>query len=195
MNSKAISESEETPFAAVVESIEGFHPSRIFLIAVEVVFIFLPLLLHALYGVVIWWQGKSNVIQYRWSRNWMYFLQRWSGLIVFVFLIIHVYRTRFAGPLWDGAWHPEQLFGVMHSILTTPLGLGLYVIGLVASCFHFANGLWLVGITWGITIGPRSQKYSTVVAAAVGIILLVLGGVALYGFATIEPVTLTHAHP
>jgi succinate dehydrogenase / fumarate reductase cytochrome b subunit len=194
MNSKSVG--GPTVFAETVESIEGIHPARIFLIGVEALFIFLPLLLHAIYGLVIWWGGKSNVARYGYARNWMYFLQRWSGLAVFVFLVFHVYGTRFAGPGWDGAFPPDQVFAAMSSILASPLLFGLYVIGLVASCFHFANGLWLIGVTWGITIGPRSQKYSSIFATAVGVILLVLGAVALYGFATIEPTAVTHAaHP
>jgi succinate dehydrogenase / fumarate reductase cytochrome b subunit len=188
MNSKSISESETHPFSDVVESIEGFHPSRAFLIAVEILFIFLPLLLHGIYGIAIWWQGQSNVLKHRYARNWMYSLQRWSGLVVFVFLILHVYQTRLSGSLPDGAWPADQLFARMNELLGQPAIMALYIVGTVASCFHFANGLWLVGITWGITIGPRSQKYSTVLAVAVGVVLLVLGGVALYGFAANAPV-------
>src|ERR1700712_3354781 len=32
----------------------------------EWVFIFLPILYHGLYGLYIWWRGKSNVIYYPW---------------------------------------------------------------------------------------------------------------------------------
>jgi len=193
MNSKSVGGAGS--FTETVESIEGIHPARLFLIAVEVLFIFLPLVLHGIYGLVIWWGGKSNVSRYGWARNWMYTLQRWSGLAVLVFLVFHVYGTRFAGPGSDGAWPPDRIFAVMHEILASPALFALYAIGLVGSCFHFANGLWLLGITWGITIGPRSQKYSTAIAVAVGLILFVLGAVALYGFATIDPGTVTHARP
>jgi len=194
MNSKAVSESAEHPFSEVVESIEGFHPSRIFLVAVELLFICLPLLLHGIYGVVIWWQGKSNVVRYAYARNWMYSLQRWSGLIMIVFLVLHIWKTRLAGTLPDGAWPADQVFGVLHEALQSPAVLALYIVGLTASCFHLANGLWLVGITWGITVGSRSQKYATVLAVAVGAALLVLGGVALYGFAANTPAVVAAQH-
>jgi succinate dehydrogenase / fumarate reductase cytochrome b subunit len=38
----------------------------------EWVFIFLPLLYHACYGVWIWLRGKSNIVYYPWAGNWLY---------------------------------------------------------------------------------------------------------------------------
>ena len=196
MNSKAIAEGksalgETFSFTQVVKSIESLHPSRAFLNAVEILFIFLPLLLHGIYGLVIWWKGKSNAYKpgYGYFRNWMYTFQRWTGIVVLLFLVIHVYRMRLAGPGSDLAWPPDQVFKVMHDVLQNGLVLGLYVLGVLASAFHFANGLWLVGITWGITLGPRSQKISTGFAVLVFLVLVFLGGLALYGFTTLTPVT------
>ncbi len=196
MNSKAVMEGHESlgetfTFAQVVKSIESLHPSRAFLNAVEILFIFLPLLLHGIYGLVIWWKGKNNVLKpgYGFFRNWMYTLQRWTGILVFLFLIAHVYRMRLAGHGSDLAWAPDEVFKVLHDYLQNGFGLALYIVGVLASAFHFANGLWLVGITWGITIGPRSQKISTAFAVLVFLVLVFLGGVALYGFAALPPAT------
>ena len=49
----------------------------------EWVFIFLPILYHALYGVYIWLRGKANIVYYPWAGNWMYVAQRYTGLIAF----------------------------------------------------------------------------------------------------------------
>ncbi len=198
MNSKAVGEGATVvgggtfSFKEVVESIESFHPSRAFLNAVEILFIFLPLLLHGIYGLVIWWKGKPNAYKpgYGFFRNWMYTFQRWTGILVLIFLVAHVYRMRLAnGSASDLAWPPDQVFKVLHDYLQNGFGLALYIVGLVASAFHFANGLWLVGITWGITIGPRSQKISTAFAVLVFLALVFLGGLALYGFRTLPPAT------
>src|SRR6202049_760303 len=58
-------------------------PFRIF---VELAFIFLPILYHGGYGIYIWLHGKSNISQYPWVRNWLYSLQRYTGLIAFFYL-------------------------------------------------------------------------------------------------------------
>ena len=47
----------------------------------EWVFIFLPILYHGVYGVYIWLRGKSNVVYYPWAGNWMYLMQRYTGLV------------------------------------------------------------------------------------------------------------------
>ena len=200
MNSQAIMEGKQSlgetfSFAQVVHAIESLHPWRLVLNAVEVLFILLPLLLHALYGFVIWWQGKNNVLRHGYVRNWMYTLQRWSGLVIFIFLIIHVWRMRLSNTgAADLAWPPADVFPVLHEALQNPLVLALYILGVIAASLHFANGIWLAGITWGITIGPRAQKVSTAVAAGVFVVLLVLGGLGLYGFAALEPATTMASH-
>jgi succinate dehydrogenase / fumarate reductase cytochrome b subunit len=200
MNSKAFMEGKEAlgetfSFTTVVHSVEGIHPWRAVLNGVEILFILLPLLLHGLYGFVIWWQGKSNVFRHGYVRNWMYTLQRWSGLVIFVFLILHVWRMRLSNTeAPDLAWAPADVFPVLHEALQNPFVLGLYILGVIASAMHFANGLWLAGITWGLTIGPRSQKISTAVALGVFVLLLLLGGLGLYGFAALEPATTVAAH-
>ena len=98
-------------------------------------------------------------------------------------------RSRLAGPGGDLAWPSAAVFPVLHEALQNGLVLALYILGVLASAFHFANGLWLVGITWGLTIGSRSQKLATAVAAAVFLALVILGGLGLYGFAVLDPAT------
>lgn len=189
MNSKAVMEGQESlghkfSFAEVVHSIESLHPTRAVLNAIEVLFIFLPLLLHGIYGLVILWQGKTNVLRHPYARNWGYSFQRWSGIVIFVFLIVHVWRMRLSNTAAaDLAWPPEQVYDVLHRALQNGWVLALYILGVIASAFHFANGLWLVGITWGLTLGPRAQRLSTGVALAVFALLVLLGGMGLYGFA------------
>ena len=54
----------------------------------EWVFIFLPILYHAIYGVYIWLRGKSNIVYYPWAGNWMYLAQRYTGLIAFAYIAL-----------------------------------------------------------------------------------------------------------
>ena len=66
-------------------------------IIVETCVLFIPILFHGLYGIYIWWTGKSNAIGHPWMANWLYVLQRWTGIIAFVFIGWHLYIERFMG--------------------------------------------------------------------------------------------------
>jgi succinate dehydrogenase / fumarate reductase cytochrome b subunit len=147
----------------------------------EIFFIALPILFHAIYGLVIWFQGRSNVLKYGYFRNWMYWLQRISGVVAFGFIITHVWGTRMQ-VLVNAAVSKEDLFASLAGQITNPIILAWYIIGILASIIHFSNGIWLALITWGITIGPRSQRIATWVCAIIGLILLVLSAQALRGF-------------
>src|SRR5206468_11358374 len=58
----------------------GSLPLVIFL---ESLFIWLPIAFHGGYGIYLWLRGKANVADYPWAGNWMYTVQRYTGLIAF----------------------------------------------------------------------------------------------------------------
>jgi len=147
----------------------------------EIFFIALPILFHGILGLIIWYQGKSNILRYGYFRNWMYWLQRISGVVAFVFIITHVWGTRMQVLVNDGVTK-ENLFAYFAGQIGNPIALIWYVVGIVASIIHFSNGIWLALITWGITIGPRSQRIASWVCAIIALILLVLSAQALRGF-------------
>ena len=142
-------------------------------------------LVHAstagIYGLLIWFQGKSNVLRYGYFRNWMYWLQRITGLIAFLFIVGHVWGTRIQ-VLINEAVTKDNLFAHFAAQIDNPPILIFYVVGILASVIHLSNGIWLALITWGMTIGPRSQKTSSWVCAVIGLVLLVLSAQALRGF-------------
>ena len=49
----------------------------------------------------------------------------------------------------------------MNAIVSNNFFFLLYMIGVVASVFHFANGMWAFLVSWGITVGPRAQRISS----------------------------------
>ena len=151
-----------------------------FVTILEVCVIAVPILFHGIYGVIMWFQGRANVGRYGYFRNWMYVIQRYSGIIAFIFIITHVWETRVQVLLGNLA--KEDLYAKMVDIFSTPIGTLWYAIGILCAVYHFTNGLWLMGVTWGITIGPRSQKISMGIFTVVGLLLLALGGQALFGF-------------
>jgi succinate dehydrogenase / fumarate reductase cytochrome b subunit len=135
------------------------------------------ILYHAVYGVLIWWQGKSNVGRYNYLHNWGYWLQRMTALVTFAFILYHVLTTRFAGDAVTA-----DLGNHMATILRNPAIMALYMVGVLAAAFHLGYGIWLLGITWGITTHPRSQKLMLAVGAGVFGVAVAMGFHGLWGF-------------
>lgn len=144
----------------------------------EWAFIFIPLAYHAGYGVYISLRGRSNVNVYPWAGNWAYYAQRVTGIIALAYIIQHVWRQRFAGVQLPE--HPGAAFAKVQHELSNPWMLAIYVIAMVATCWHFAYGAWLFGAKWGITPGVQARRKSGYVCAAVGSALCFMGLVSIY---------------
>jgi|SRR5450631_832438 len=151
-----------------------------FVRVLEWVFIFIPLLYHALYGVYIWLRGKSNVVYYPWAGNWMYVAQRWTGGIAFIYIAQHVWRQRFSGVSL-----PENPGAAFHKVqveLSNPWMLAFYAIAIIATCWHFAYGVWLFSAKWGITPGDKARRKMGFVCGGLGVVMVVIGLSSLYAF-------------
>lgn len=149
-------------------------PFRLFL---EIFVIYLPLLFHAIYGLYIAFTAKNNVSRFGFFRNWMFLLQRVSGVITLIFVTWHVWETRVAA-----AFGEEVNFQMMENILSSPFMFWFYVIGVISAIFHFANGLWSFLVSWGVTVTPRSQQISTYVTLGIFVALSIVGIRALTAF-------------
>ena len=148
-----------------------FLRSLPYLPVIEITFIGLPILFHAGYGFYVWFTGKSNLRSYPYTQNYLYALQRWTGLITFVYVLYHVYETRIVNAIYG----TEVSFARMQELMQNPITFWFYIIGLAAVCFHFANGLWGFCVSWGITVGPKSQRASGIVFALVAFAIFVSG--------------------
>lgn len=137
-------------FNNLVLTLQSF-PLIIFL---EVGLIGLPILFHAVLGLIIVYTGSNNFLNYGYLRNWMFFVQRATGVIVLVFIIVHVWSTRISTAL-DGR---HITFADMQAILSPSWAKWFYVIGILSAAFHLSNGISTALITWGITVSRRSQK-------------------------------------
>lgn len=159
------------------EKVEFFQ-SLPYLLVIETLFIFLPILFHGIYGLWIYYLGESNVGRYGYYRNWAYLIQRVSGLITFIFIVYHVYITRLSALFYG----QEVSFEAMHQSLANPLMVAFYIVGLVAAVYHFANGIWGFLVSWGITIGPKAQRISSFVCSGIFVVLTIVGLNALLAF-------------
>ena len=146
----------------------------------ELFVIALPLLFHAGYGLVIAIGARPELRRYPYLRNWMYLLQRVSGLGILLFLLGHVGMTRIWGMLNQGV-HTD-LFGHMQWALSQPWIFGIYALGLLLSVFHLANGLWGMALVWGLATSPLAQRRISYACAGLGVLLAALGFHGLFGF-------------
>jgi succinate dehydrogenase / fumarate reductase cytochrome b subunit len=172
-----------------IHSLGGLLP------VVEWAFIFLPILFHAIIGVVIVAGALPNTGSYPYAANWRYSLQRWTGMIAFVFIAWHVFHMH--GWIHTEAWlsrlqnwglaqfRPYNAASTAGLALQSTMVTVLYAIGLLACVYHLANGLWTMGITWGVWTTPRSQAWASKLCNAFGIVLAIVGLGALWGMRSI----------
>ena len=143
-----------------------------FAVALEILVIAVPLLFHGVYGLFITGTARPNVISNRYLRNWMYFIQRVTGIVVFAFILFHYWTTRLV-QLHD---HESlDLFRQVQAAVSNPWIYAFYVAGILSATWHLANGIWSFSIVWGLTIGPRAQRRMMYVSAAVFVILSYIG--------------------
>ena len=171
-------------FQANVDRIHSLGP---LLTTVEVVGIFLPLLFHSVLGMQIWLSGQSNVGAYPYGGNVRYTLQRITGIIAFVFIFYHLWHMHWlGGPFGGSFFRPEDAAlttadAIRHTVFGIPVSI-FYVVGVLATVYHLANGIWTSLITWGVTIGPESQRTAGYACAVLGVVLSVFGVSSIQAF-------------
>jgi succinate dehydrogenase / fumarate reductase cytochrome b subunit len=157
-----------------------------YILFIEIGGIFIPLIYHAVYGLVITMEARPNNLNYPYPRNWFYLIQRITGMILFFFIAFHVLNFRFG--MIPGlnkisvAAHPEQAFSIVSGEFHMLSIFIIYMIGITATVWHFANGIWLFLVDWGITIGERAQKIAGYACIGFGVVLLLVGINAAVGF-------------
>jgi succinate dehydrogenase / fumarate reductase cytochrome b subunit len=163
-----------------------------FLLWIEIGFIYVPLLIHSILGFYVTRMASFNALRYNYPRNWLYTLQRITGAVVFLFLIYHMGTT--VGPKMYYGKHQFEaapyLIAAMNEQFGGWLGRILYLIGVTAATFHFANGLWGFCVSWGILIGRTAQRNAAILFMLVGLTLTLLGVAVVVEF-SLHPQTVT----
>lgn len=172
-NSKALTGAGD--FNSAVDDLQSIP----YIIFVEIIGIFIPLTYHAVYGLVITVEARPNNLAYPYPRNWFYLIQRITGVILFFFILFHVLNFRFGmipGLNTVSVAHaPNEAFNIVaREFRMVPIFI-IYMIGITATVWHFANGIWLFLVDWGITIGERAQRLTGYACIAFGVALLFVG--------------------
>ncbi len=172
-NSKALTGPGD--FNSAVDDLQSIP----YILFVEIGGIFIPLIYHAVYGLVITIEARPNNLHYPYPRNWFYLIQRITGVILFFFITFHVLNFRFG--MVPGlneisvAHNPQMAFDIVKGEFRMIPILVIYFIGITATVWHLANGIWLFMVDWGITIGERAQRITGYACIAFGVVLLLVG--------------------
>ena len=179
-NSKAMN--GEASFEKAVQDIHDIP----FLLFLEIFGIFLPLLFHSIYGVIISSEARSNALGYSYARNWFYFFQRATGIFLFAFIFFHILNMRFG--LIPGlnttpiAGNAGLAYDIVSREFAIPWVMALYMLGIAATAWHLAYGFWLFAVDWGIVIGENAQKYTLYACIALSVALFGVGANAAVSF-------------
>jgi succinate dehydrogenase / fumarate reductase, cytochrome b subunit len=144
-------------------------PLAVFL---EIFVIVVPILFHGIYGLFITAESRPNPISSPYLRNTLYTLQRVTGVVVFAFILFHLWTTRLV-QLEDH--HTLDLYSLVRTTIANPWLYAFYIAGILSATFHLANGIWSFSIVWGLTVGPKAQQRMAAVSAVVFVILSVIG--------------------
>src|SRR5262249_43789685 len=111
-----------------------------------------------------------------------------------VFISVHVYKARFSG------MPPDEMFQHMAGYLNPGVDpanwawVVFYALGVVAASFHFGNGLFTFGISWGLLPGARSQRWASRACMIVFVVLALVGLNSLRSFSGRGLQFLNHPH-
>jgi succinate dehydrogenase / fumarate reductase, cytochrome b subunit len=183
-------------YDSVIIFFEGLPPHLLAVLKYGVVW--LPLIFHAAYGLVITARAEQNYTNasYKWRENRYYTMQRVTGILAFAFLIYHMLSTSIAAKI--NGIENTIVYDVWADKLSAPfLGIpfffaAVYMIGIAVSAYHFSYGLWHFCIRWGITISEKAQRNMGVAAVVVFFALCGAGLASLIGF--FNPILKT-SHP
>lgn len=156
------------------EQVNKIH-SLPFLLAIEWIFIFGPLIFHTIYGIWVTFAGVPNVQNYPYGKNIFYTLQRVTAMLLIGFVIFHILGMKgFFGTALTFEPHGGATSStVRHINAHWAIAWIIYPVGVAAACFHLANGFWTGAITWGLTISKASQRRFGWIC--VGLFLLTFG--------------------
>ena len=178
--------------ATYQQAVYRIHSLGRFLPVVEWTFIFLPILFHGLLGMALVWEGHYNTGSYPYGGNLRYTWHRITGVIAFLFIGWHVFHMHgwFHFELWrswmldvfgGAVFRPYQAASSLGAALRGVLVPGLYAIGVLSCVFHFANGIWTMGITWGVWISASAQRRARNLCLAMGVAVAAVAMMALLG--------------
>ncbi len=173
--------------ASFQSAVDQIHSLGFLVPVLEWTFIFGPMLFHAAVGWLIVSGMVANVGSYPYTSNVRYTLQRVTGMIAFFFILWHLWHLHQYGKPFGGGWFDAHHASSSASaaLQSTAVRIG-YVIGVLASVYHLANGIWTFGITWGIWTSERECAALVMRVSRLGYFWRVLASESLVGMTQVD---------
>jgi succinate dehydrogenase/fumarate reductase cytochrome b subunit (b558 family) len=151
----------------------------------EVVLVILPLLYHGLYGVVRSLQPRDP--NHAYDTDVMVTLQRASGIVVLVFVAVHVWELRVQ--TWTrGLAVSSYSTKLVEHLSSTQSGIPFialgYLTGIAATVFHLANGLTSFCTTWGYAPTFAARHRLRILFRVLGVLLFAISSALVVQIAT-----------
>jgi succinate dehydrogenase / fumarate reductase cytochrome b subunit len=134
------------------------------------VMVFVPILVHTVWGVKRLSSLKPNYPQYGYFGNLKYILQRLSAVGVLGFLAAHVGKAFIQPRVVHG--HAESFNDIAAYMHHHPITLVVYLLGTLGVAYHLANGIWSFAFGWGLVASrPALKRFDVVTIALFGVLL------------------------
>ena len=157
-----------------------------YLLFIEIFGIFVPLVFHSVYGILISAEAKPNALNYGYGRNWFYVFQRATGIFLFFFLLFHILNFRFGLipglNLMPVAGNADRAFSIVSGEFQITWVMVIYIIGILATAWHLAYGFFLFAVDWGLVIGEKAQRLVLYGCLSLAVVLGVAGINAAFAF-------------
>lgn len=140
--------------------------------------VFAPLLIHLVWGLRRLSMAKPN--GYRFFGNLKYVLQRLSALGLLGFIAAHVYLARISPALHSPTGH-ESFEDLAAHMRHHPPTLAVYLLGVLGTTFHLANGVYTASFIHGLAASPRAQRRTQALSILLFLALLGVGWGAVAG--------------
>ncbi|HPM40878.1 MAG TPA: hypothetical protein PLY45_00390 [bacterium] len=141
-------------------------------------FVLAPLAFHAAVGLSMLYGSELSAISYGFYRNWMYALQRLTGVVLVPFVVFHVTKAHLAFAFTGRAAD----YAFMQKLLAPGWVRAVYVAGVISAAFHIGNGMATALARLGILGTRRAQDAAAMVMWVVTLVLAAWGVRVVYAF-------------
>lgn len=150
--------------------------------ALTLTIVFVPLLIHTVWGVQRALNFKPTDLKYSPWGNLKYALQRISGLGVLAFLGAHIFLAFIRPRFLEG--HAEPFADIAREMRFHGPTLIVYLLGTLGVAYHLANGISSFAWQWGLISGKKSLARFDVLSIILLIIFVAMSWGAIYALYT-----------
>lgn len=132
------------------------------------IFVIIPFAFHSIVSLLMAYRSQFNVLNYGSYRNWMYVIERISGVLLVPFIIYHLAQTEL--PYLEG-----RVFGFEQArmMLAKSTMRSIYAAGIVMICVYATGSFARFLSLSGIVAGRRSKD---AIAAVMWVVAFVFAG-------------------